>query len=250
MAKLREETVQHAAIDWLVNQLASRPEIVAVECKPEATIASQSPLGNGRADGLIAGQRTDGSIYVISMEAKSWRTEASLLGQPNDVKWNLHGLPAGCAVFLLAAGLGRLSDAWVWMWLAPGILAVGATGAFLFYTRNHPRYATTGVVDQAKRYPANESWVAISAHVWGRLYKDEQAALEARCREAMVGLLVVSSKQKVRALLSPGVEETPKGLRDYLVCYSAGENMRRVLAEKAASLTPGFFGSNNENPKP
>ena len=231
MSRLKETTVQTHALRWLVEDYDSRPQTVAVS-RPEAWVCRKSPMGRGRADGVIAAQLNDGSVHVASVEAKSWKTRASVLLTPRNGFWLLHGVLAGVLAALVAMGLGWSTEHWVWMWLVPALVLIAVSLAYLWTADWLGRYYGIELLDQIKRYPGNDRWIALPNGVWGKLSRDEQDKLRHRCEAQRTGLLLVGRTGTVQALEHPTTEPTPKGVPDYLVCYSAGETIRKDLAAK------------------
>ena len=98
--------------------------------------------------------------------------------------------------------------------------------AYLMLTTEHARYRLIDVVQQVKRYPANEQWIAVSADAYSELDDALQEALRSDCRKEGLGLLRVRSATQITPLEKPQPRTPPKGISDFLACYA---RIRRKL---------------------
>src|SRR3712207_4095992 len=102
--RLNEKHVQQAAVNWLASYYRDKVNVQAAVAEKEVVVRAKSKLGWGRADGLIAAQKTDGTVHTAALEAKSARTLLNMSPWYDDERWVLHAAIAG-ALGLLLAGL-------------------------------------------------------------------------------------------------------------------------------------------------
>lgn len=234
--KLNEITVQAKAVKWLAESYyMSKGDFQTYEYTTEAVVKKQSKLGWGRADGLIALTKKDGSIHTVSIEAKSSRLGRTLTDNPLDDKWFLYALLVGIltAIIVLYAGW----NSWTWLGLVLGAIIGFVVGSIIFLTITYSRYLTVYAVEQAKRYPANEKWLVISkdAFNWvGANEKELQDDLDHICRKNGIGLLLMSPGGKTEVRNEPRLISNPKDHADYLAFYTGKKalELRQKLQAK------------------
>jgi hypothetical protein len=162
--RLNEKYVQRVAVDRLASHYASRPNVLSVLSETEVGVRTDSALGSGRADGVVAALMPDGSVYTAALEAKSARTLPNISLRYRDEQWLLHRLAAGVLGLLLTGSVGWLvGGSWLLRWALPVVAFFAVTFAYLLITQEHARYRLIDVMRQVKRYPANERWIAVSA---------------------------------------------------------------------------------------
>ncbi len=236
--KLNEQSVQKSAINWLATYYGNLPEIKTVVSKQEAWLKKHRRLRRGRADGLIAMLSHNGKVIVASIEAKSSRTYRAITPDYLDKKWVTHTALVSLVIAFLAAIVGWEIGGWFLKWVLPAILFVLIAFAFLGLTYDSKRYRPISVVGQVKRYPANYQWIALSADIHNKLLPDEQYnALLKDCTQEGVGLLKVSSGNKITIIKEPVFQNIPKKYKDFLECYAGELDLRKRLVEADAQLS-------------
>lgn len=231
--RLSEKHVKQVAVEWLASYYRGRESVQAVVPETEAVVRAETRLGSGRADGLVAWQLSDGSVGTAAMEAKSWRTLSNLRRQYGNKRWALHALAAGGLGLLPAGLMGWYVGTWFWMWVVPMLVFFGVGLAYLLSTTRRSRYRLTDAIQQVSRYPADESWVAISADAYDRLHSEEQQALQAGCQREGIGLLKVQSVMHVTPLEEPRPRGVSKAHVDLLACYARSNVIRQKLRRRA-----------------
>lgn len=110
-----------------------------------------------------------------------------------------------------------------------GFFGVGF--AYLLVTREHNRYRLIDVVQQVKRYPANEQWIAISSDAYN-LLGPQQETLRLCCRREGIGLLQVRSINSAQHLEAARPRVNKKRM-EFLEFYARSDIIRRKLYAKA-----------------
>jgi len=198
----------------------------------EAWVIKKNILGSGRADGLIAAQLPNGTIYTISIEAKSDRTWKDVNVQHLYEKMLVHAAIFAVVMtfVLLILGITKTQE----MLLEIIFPVVGITIAGFCLINFSPlgmRYRETEVVKQAERYPANEKWIALSSDVYNKLGRVNQSShFEKICLRKGIGLIKVNSGTKSVVVISPKSIPTPKNLDSFLMCYSRAQAVRDTIA--------------------
>ena len=231
--RLNEKYVQGAALNWLAAYYQSLPDVRAVVAESEVIVHPRSASGSGRADGLIVAQRTDGSILTVAMEAKSARTLLNISLWYHDERWLLHAVIAGGAVALLSLWIGRLAAGGVWVLVVPVLVFFLAGLGYLWLMQENQRYRKIDAIEQVKRYPANERWIAISTDAYNLLTRRLQDELRAECRQEGIGLLQVQANAKAVVREASRPQRLRKGSDDALICYARSELIRRRLLAAA-----------------
>lgn len=229
---LDERYVQGVAVAWLADHYNAQLSPKAVVPTTEARIRKASKYGNGRADGLIAALLDDDTVYTISLEAKSHRTWNDIRIQNADVKWILHALGAGALFLLLGVYLGNLlGGGWFLGLCIPSIFLIAGAAAFMTLTYSSSRYQVIYVINQVKRYPANERWIALSADALNRIRREKQYSdFESICNRDGIGLLKVGANKQVIPVIHPKKQITPKQLGCFLECYAKETQIRKEFS--------------------
>jgi hypothetical protein len=227
--RLNEKHVQQVAVHWLTCHYKCKFGVQSVVPETEVVVRAKNKLGAGRADGLVVSLLPDGTVFTAALEAKSARTLLNISPWYDDERWVIHVLIAGILGLLPAGIVGWLLDTWFWMLILPSLGFFGASFAYMLLTKEHSRYRPIDVVQQVKRYPADEQWIAVSADAYNLLTAEWQGALRAACRKYGIGLLIVRSAIKISSLEIPRLRKVPRGHIDFLSCYSRAESVRQKL---------------------
>jgi hypothetical protein len=211
--RLNEKHVQRVALEWLASYYADKVGVQAVYAEMETVISANCKLGSGRADGLVASLMPDDTVYTAALEAKSARTLPNIKLRYGDMQWLLHALIAGLLGMVVTGSMGWFfSDSWWLRWILPPVAFFAAGFAYLLLTTEHARYRLIDVVQQVKRYPANEQWIAVSADAYNELDTALQEALLTDCRNEGLGLLAYGRRgQGVREALGPASGRRDRG---------------------------------------
>jgi hypothetical protein len=234
--RLSESYVQRVAVNWLASHYQRKlgPQVVLQEL--EVGVKSKTRFGRGRADGLIVAQLSNGSVHVASLEAKSSRTFLNISPSYRDEKWLLHAISMGVIGLVLTGLVGWSVKGWFWMWVFPLLVFITVGLVYLMITYDFSYYRPVDVINQVKRYPANEQWIALSTDAYNQLGAEEQRILHRECQKKGVGLLRVSAGEKVAPLETPQSQSLPRGCKDFLSCYVRAECIRDRLQETLETL--------------
>lgn len=229
--RLSEKHVQQVAINQLAAHYQARSDTQAVIAEKEVVVRAGTKLGRGRADGLLVSLRRDGTIYTAALEAKSSRTLLNISPWYDNERWMMHALVAGGLGILPAILAGWYAGGWLWT-LVFSIVAFFAVGfAYLLLTKEHSRYKLIDVIQQVKRYPADEHWIALSADAYN-LLGPQQETLRLYCQREGIGLLRINSADRVNYVERPQVRTSKRGVM-FLECYARSETINRKLHAKA-----------------
>lgn len=229
--RLNEKHVQRVAVDHLTLHYQARDDALAVVGEIETVVRAGIKAGSGRADGLVVSQRRDGTIYTAALEAKSSRTLLNISPWYDDERWILHAILAGGFGILAAILAGWYVGSWIWMSIFTVVGFFGVGFAYLLVTREHNRYRLIDVVQQVKRYPANEQWIAISSDAYN-LLGPQQETLRLCCRREGIGLLQVRSINSAQHLEAARPRVNKKRM-EFLEFYARSDIIRRKLYAKA-----------------
>ena len=226
MAKqLIERTVQNVALEYMVNHYKWRAKRGRIWSKIEV----RTKKGK-RADGLVAfKKRLFGSVFVASMEAKSYKTLHNIKPRLDNMLWVKNSTYYGSiATFVLAIAivfknieepryaLMLVLNSWV-------ILTV----LIAIFTRKMHINQTMDVFKQVLLYKADEQWIALSKDSFDMIDKRLQKPFIQVLKARGVGLLIVSSKKKVDRIHKP--KRNRKTLGNFLKYYSVGEEIHKYL---------------------
>jgi hypothetical protein len=199
MSKLTERYVQNIALDYLrsyyQSQYPDKQVFAAVELR------TKYKRKRGRVDGLVAFKKDSGYIYTVSMEAKSHKTFGSLRDIPHD-SLLLFTLVVS---FILVATVFWFTFTAMVLWLKiilSVVLGVLLSMASIIYCLDKNYFDTHGIIEQVKRYPADERWIALSVDAFKNCNQIEDGKLLSKAKSEGIGIIVVSAGNKVRCLLN------------------------------------------------
>ena len=229
MAKqLLEITVQREALGYLEGYYKWRARRSRIWSKIE--VRTRKKYGGKRADGLLAyKRRITGSLYVVSMEAKSYKTLDAITPRRDTWSWIKNSVYYAT---LIALGSGAVfayqmmdtpQQAMLYvinLWVALIILVA-------ILTRNANFNRTMPVYKQILQYPANEQWISISKDSYEMIPKHLRKPFVKVLKARGIGLLIVNSKKFVHRVHKPRKQR--KWLGTYLKYYSLENEIRAYL---------------------
>lgn len=223
MARLTEKYVQTKALNYLHHFYCEKSPDKVIFARAE--VATTYRRKRGRADGLLAFKRDNDYIYTISLEAKSHKTFSSLIRKSRD------------RLFLFLLGFSFISFAvisWITLgatvWWLKIIVALPVSiiisAALLTVLEKKNKFDTHDIIQQVKRYPADEKWIAISKDAYNSYNKTENGLLVTHARADGIGVLVVSTSDKVVVELYPKMKSSREG---YIRYYKINEKIKKYL---------------------
>jgi len=199
MAKLTERYVQNIALNYLKSYYQT--QYPGKRMFAEVELRTKYKKKRGRADGLLAFRNDSGYIYTVSMEAKSHKTFDSLRDIPNDSLLLFTSIMS----FILVASVVWFAFTTMVLWLKiifSVVLGLVLSMAFIIYCLDKNFFDTHGIIEQVKRYPADERWIALSVDAFKNCNQIEDGKLLSKARSEGIGIIVVSAGNKVKCLLN------------------------------------------------
>jgi hypothetical protein len=198
MAKLTERYVQNIALDYLKSYYQS--QYPGKQMFADVELRTKYKRKRGRADGLLAFRNDSGYIYTVSMEAKSHKTFSSLRDIPHNSL--LRFMLIISFIFVASVFWFVFSTMVLWLKIILSVvLGFVLSMAFLIYCLDKNYFDTHGIIEQVKRYPADERWIALSVDAFKNCNQIEDGKLLSKAKSKGIGIIVVSAGNKVKCLL-------------------------------------------------
>ena len=228
MAKLAETTVQQTAVDYLETKYydgkAKNRKIFA-----EIEVYTRKKYGGKRADGLLAFKHWLWGTYVVSVEAKSYKTLGAIKPFRDNALLIRNCIKAGfifCVITGSFFALYKMDDGF-WQYLLPLNTFILGGLIYGFVTRKSHRHKVVNVIQQVKQYPANEQWLALSQDSLNAISIEKMKKLQTIAKNQGIGIIVVKKKQQAEVLLQPQMRW--KWYKDFLIYYSKEKNIRESI---------------------
>jgi hypothetical protein len=222
MSHLSEAQVQQFALRYLHKHYSRKA--IGKQFFAREEVRTRKEYGAKRADGLLVFRHWLWGRYVVSMEAKSYKTMPALKPRLDPYKLIWNSLKIGVSVCLLSGAvlaLYRMSDG-LFQYLLPLNVLVWSALLYGFLTFGSNKHKVVAVVEQLMHYPANEQWLAFSVDCFAKLSASDQNILKAISKEEGVGILLVNANGRVNRFLKASV--TIGWWKDYSKYYSLGRN--------------------------
>ena len=227
MANLSEKVVQETAQVFLYNRYRKKARKGKIFSRTE--VRTRQEYGGKRADGILAFQHYLWGTYVISMEAKSFKTLSSIKPRRDDKLFIWNSIKAGIKICILSGmffALYRMDVGFLQFMLPLNILVCGAI-TYGFFTLHGYQHKKARVIRQLAQYPANERWLAFSKDSLALMPKDKLKALDKICRNKGIGIVVVSRKGRAKVRFSAKMQW--KWFGDFLTYYSHEQKIRKAI---------------------
>ncbi|MFK8103365.1 MAG: hypothetical protein AB8G15_12605 [Saprospiraceae bacterium] len=225
---LLESTVQKEALRYLEKHYRKRAKRSIVFSRIE--VGTKQQYGGKRADGVIAFRHYFWGNYLVSIEAKSFKTLPAI--QPvldtKKLLWNsfLIGffccLGSGAIWFLL-----KMEDGYL-QFITPLNVWVISAILYGFFTQNSYQHKTVAVIQQLKQYPGNEQWLAFSKDSLTKITARQKKQLLRICKYQGIGVVVVTKVGKVK--IWRRASRSWNFFGDYFKYYSKEKEIRRTLS--------------------
>ena len=227
MANLSEKVVQDTAQAFLYHKYRKKARKGRLFSRTE--VRTRQKFGGKRADGLVAFQHFLWGTYVISMEAKSFKTLSTIKPRRDDnlLLWNSFKAGLKCCILSgMFFAIYRMDDSFLQFILPLNMLVCSAI-IYGFFTSNSYRHKTVRVIRQLAQYPANERWLAFSKDSLDLLQKDKLKMLDKICKYKGIGIIVVSTKGRAQIRRSASMQW--KWFGDFLTYYSHEKSIRKAI---------------------
>ena len=228
MIRMAEHRVQSRAQEFLKKRYSKKARNNKIFSSLE--VRTKKKYGGKRADGLLAFRHWLFGAYVVSMEAKSHKTLASIKPRRSDRAVIFNSLWAGCLLCIASGAffaLFKMQDG-VFQFLLPlNILIIGGL-IYGIWTVDSARHKKIKVIRQLAQYPANEMWLAFSIDSVMNLEKFERQNLSKICQRHGVGLLIVGKGKQVEVWTKPKRQWKWRG--DFIKYYSCEKKIRKTIA--------------------
>ncbi len=229
MNHIAEQTVQYAAQEFLLRRY-KRQAGGSVYSQIEARTKKTLNGGGKRADGLLAYRTFFMGIYVVSMEAKSYKTLRAIKPYRDNRLFLWNSVKAGLIFCILTGAfffLFKLDDGFVQFLLPLDITLMGMI-LYALFTQNSFKHKRAKVIEQLSQYPGNHQWLATSEDSMIALSERKQKELVELCRASGIGLMLITPRKKAKVILTPKMRWNWRG--DFLKHYSSESKVRELLA--------------------
>lgn len=227
MPRLAEITVQKVALQRLKKRYRRRAWMRKMFAKIE--VRTKKEFGSKRADGLLAFRHWLWGTYVVSMEAKSFKTLPAMKPYRDDWKLVRNSLWAGLMICIVSGAFFwsyRFADGF-WQFLIPFNAFLGGAIIYGFVTFRHHTHKKVDVINQLNHYPADEQWLAFSQDSIDSLPYQKVKKLKKMARSQRIGIIVVRPKGKTKILVKP--RRQWRWGKDYLHFYAQEKQIRKAI---------------------
>lgn len=227
MANLLESTVQNSAQAFLAKRYGGLTGSRKLFSKTE--VRTKQKYGGKRADGLLAYKHWLFGTYVISMEAKSYKTLPAM--KPKFDAWFFlkNCFQAGLVICIVSGAFFafyKMDDLFLQIIIPANAFLIG-TLLYGILTFTNYSNKIVSVVKQVNQYPANEKWLAFSVDSLDKMGKREVRHLRKICKARGIGILEVKAKNKVKIRIKPKMQfNYGKGFLRY---YSKEKEIRGLI---------------------
>ena len=225
--KLSEQTVQKTAQHFLEKRYRKKARKGRIFSKLE--VRTRKKYGNKRADALLVFRHFLWGVYVVSMEAKSYKTLPAMKPYRDHGSWIIGSLKGGLYTCILSGAfyaLFKMNDGFVQYLLPINIFLMGAI-LYALFTYGSDRHQMMDVIEQIRQYPANDQWLAFSKDSFKHISVKKQNLLKAVCRNNGIGILIVSGNKRVKVWLKP--KRKWQWFSNYLKYYSLEKRIRTEI---------------------
>lgn len=194
---------------------------------------TKKEYGMKRADGLLVYKRNSKRAYVVSMEAKSYKTLPALRPYRVNKIWIKDSMWKGLLLTVVTGSLFLVwrGDGWVMRLLVPFVVWLIGTLVHLFLFRNSYKYQEMAVIHQVFQYPANEQWLSLSEDSFDMIQEDLRQNLFKICKARDIGVLMVDADLMVNLIHEPKARRR-WGPYGYLTYYHNERAIRDHLGIK------------------
>ena len=224
---LSELKVQKAAQKLLVRRYEGKSWGKQIFSQLEAR--TKQKHGGKRADGLLAFRHILWGEFVVSMEAKSYKTLDAIRPYKDhgsiilgSLKWGLYSvIGSGAAIALIRQEL------FLYKIIFPLLMFLLGAIVYALITHNRICHQISNVIEQIRQYPGDHQWLALSKDSLDKLSKKKRHLLKWTCKYQGVGIIVVNSREKAKVWIRP--KWNWNWFRSYLTYYSREKMIREAI---------------------
>jgi len=224
---LSEIKVQKAAQKLLVRRYEGKSWGKKIFSQLEAR--TKQKFGGKRADGLLAFRHIIWGEYVVSMEAKSYKTLDAIRTYKDhgsiligSLKWGIYaviGSGAGIAIFR--------QELFFFKVVFPLIMFLIGAILYALFTHNRVCHQISNVIEQIRQYPGDHQWLAVSKDSLDKLCKHKKRQLKWSCKHQGIGIILVNNREKAKVWVRP--KRNWNWFRSYLMYYSKERLIRAAI---------------------
>jgi hypothetical protein len=192
-------------------------------------------------------KENEGKVFIASLEAKSQKTMGDLKVIFKDAKLIITLITS--AITLTIVFLLVLQAAVWWVKVPISLIFSGVISLLLIgLADDRSKFHTHGIIEQVKRYPADEKWIALSMDSYKKCLRKDRETVENRsisegnshqkskvqgsiyqkAKSFGIGMLVVSSNENVQLILEPKHQST-RNKTNYLKYYRNNKKIENEL---------------------
>ncbi|MCH2082861.1 MAG: hypothetical protein MK226_10755 [Saprospiraceae bacterium] len=227
MSRILESTVQEVALNFLKKYYQNYSFSEKIFAQTE--VRTKKKYGSKRADGVIVFRHWLLGTYVVSMEAKSYKTLPAMKPRRDNALFLYNAFLAGVAISILSGAFFsffKMNDGFWQIILPLNVFVLGAL-AYAFATSKSFKHKIIDVVAQVKQYPAHVKWLAFSQDSLTALPIEKVKSMERICRVHGIGVVVVKNKSRAEILVKPKFKFN--FWRDNVRFYSKEKDIRATL---------------------
>jgi len=224
---LSEIKIQKAAQNLLIRRYQGKSLGKRIFSQLEAR--TKQRYGGKRADGLLAFRHVLWGEFVVSMEAKSYKTLEAIRPYKDhgsiilgSLKWGLYSvIGSGAAVAIVRQEL------FLYKVVFPLVMFFFGAILYAIVTHNRICHQISNVIEQIRQYPGDHQWLAVSQDSLDKLCKRKKHQLKWSCKYQGIGIIVVNKREKAKVLVKP--KRNWNWFRSYLPYYSKEKLIRATI---------------------
>lgn len=193
-------------------------------------VKTKKQYGGKRADGLLVFRHIIWGEFVVSMEAKSFKTLNAIRPYKDHGSIILGSLKWGTYICLASGavvGIWKHDLLFYRLWL-PAIVFLISAILYGLLTRNHISHQMSNVIEQIRQYPGNHQWLAVSRDSLNQLSKEKKYTLRWTCKYQGIGIIVVNHREKAKVWIRP--KWNWNWFSGYLKFYSKEKQIRKAIS--------------------
>ena len=192
-------------------------------------VRTKQKYGGKRADGLLVFKHVFWREFVVSMEAKSFKTLDAIRPYKDhgsiilgSIKWGIY------AVIGSGAGIAMIKQEDLFLKIGfPLIVFLLGAIIHVLLTQNNVCHQISNVIEQIRQYPGDHQWLAVSKDSLEKLTKAKKRSFKMTCKHRGIGIIVVNKREKAKIWVRP--RRNWNWFRSYLPYYSLEKRIRASI---------------------